>query len=77
MDRISPDRTPGACRIMIDSIPVWFALIVGAGAWVMYIRLEFRASRRYYSTHAASDPVVVTGSGHRSNRYPRSCGVVR
>lgn len=25
----------------------------------------------------ASDPVVVTGSGRRSNRYPRSCGGVR
>lgn len=60
-----------------DGIPVWFALVFGAGAWVACIAIEFRASKRYWADRDASDPVVVTGSGHRSNRGVRSCGGVR
>ena len=60
-----------------DSIPVWFALVFGVGAWVTWIILEVRASNRYWADRDASDPVVVTGSGHRSNRGVRSCGVLR
>ena len=62
---------------MIDSIPLWFAIPATVAAIVGWVGLEFRASRRYYSTDTASDPVVVTASGHRSNRYPRSCEGVR
>jgi len=60
-----------------DTIPLWFALTLGGAAIVGYLFLEFRASKRYWAARDASDPVVVTGSGIRSNRYPRSCGGVR
>lgn len=62
---------------MIDSIPLWFALTVSILAFVAWIVLEVRASNRFYANQDAADPVVVTGSGNRSNRYPRSCGDVR
>lgn len=62
---------------MIDSAPVIPALIVAFLASVAYFLLELRASKRYWAARDASNPVVVTGSGIRSNRYPRSCGGVR
>jgi hypothetical protein len=62
---------------MIDSIPLWFAIPAIVIAWVWLGVAEFRESQAYWAARDAADPVVVTGSGHRSNRYPRSCGGVR
>lgn len=62
---------------MTDSLPVWFAIPAIITAWVLWIVLEFRASRRFYAAVDASNPVVVSGSGHRSNRHPRACGGAR
>lgn len=60
-----------------DSLPPFLWVPAVLIAWVGYIAVEFRASQRFWAVRGASDPVVVTGSGHRSNRYPRSCGGVR
>lgn len=62
---------------MIDSLPVIPTVIIAAGAWIAYIVLEFRASKREHDASVASSPGVVTGSGRRSHRGPRSCGGVR
>lgn len=62
---------------MIDSIPLWFAIPAIIIAWVSLGIAEFRESQAYWAARDASDPVMVTGSGHRSNRYPRSCGGIR
>lgn len=65
---------------MIDNIPpeFWPAVLVFAVlASFAYFFLELRASKRFYEAQDAADPVVVTGSGHRRDRYPRSCGGVR
>lgn len=65
---------------MIDNITpeLWPAvLVLGFLAFVAWIVLEVRASNRFYANQDAADPVVVTGSGNRSNRYPRACGGVR
>lgn len=62
---------------MIDSIPPEFwpaAVVAGVAMFVWFIRIEVRAADRERVNHAACDPVVVTGSGHRSNRGVRSCG---
>lgn len=62
---------------MIDNIPLWFAIPAIVVAWVWLGVAEFRESQAYWAARDASDPVVVTGSGHRSNRGVRSCGGVR
>lgn len=62
---------------MIDTLPLWFAAGGAIAAVYGWLVLEFRASKRYWAEREAADPVVVTGSGHHSNRYPRSCGGVR
>ena len=62
---------------MFDTMPAWFWLPLTVVALIAVTVIEFRASRRYWAERDASDPVVVTGSGVRSNRYPRSCGGVR
>ncbi|MFJ2506288.1 hypothetical protein [Microbacterium sp. NPDC087592] len=62
---------------MTDTLPLWFAIPAIIVAWIGVIVLAVRDSIRYYESTRAQDPVVVTGSGIRSNRYPRSCGGVR
>ena len=62
---------------MFDTMPLWFWVPLTVGALFAVTVIEFRASKRYWAAQDASDPVVVTGSGVRSNRYPRSCGGVR
>ena len=62
---------------MMDTLPLWFAAGGAIGAIYGWLALEFRASARYWAERDAKDPVLVTGSGIRSNRYPRSCGGVR
>lgn len=62
---------------MIDTMPLWFWLPLTVVALIAVTVIEFRASKRYWAERDASDPVVVTGSGNRSNRYPRPCGGVR
>lgn len=62
---------------MIDTIPLWFVIPAAILASFAYFFLEVRSSNRFYAAQDASDPVVVTGSGNRSNCYPRSCGGVR
>lgn len=62
---------------MIDSIPLWFVIPAAILASFAFFALELRASKRFYEAQDASDPVVVTGSGNRRDRYPRSCGGVR
>lgn len=64
---------------MIDALPLWAwlpALLWWAWAGLVIVR-EVRAANREYKESRAKDPVVVTGSGISSNRYPRSCGGVR
>lgn len=64
---------------MIDALPLWAwlpALLWWAWAGLVIVR-EVRAANREYKESRAKDPVVVTGSGHRSNRGVRSCGGVR
>lgn len=62
---------------MIDTIPLWFAIPAIVVAWLAWIITEVRAADRDMAARNASDPVVVTGSGHRSTRGVRSCGGVR
>lgn len=61
----------------MDQMPFWFAIPSIIAAWVLLIVVEVRESRAFWAAQEASNPVVVTGSGHRSNRHPRSCGGVR
>lgn len=60
---------------MIDNIPPEFAIPAAVVALVAWSILELRASSRYWAARDASDPVVVTGSGHTSHRGPRSCSI--
>ena len=56
----------------MDALPLWFWLPAAVAGW-SWLVLEFRASKRYWAVRDASDPVVVTGSGRRPNRYVRAC----
>lgn len=60
----------------MDTIPLWFAVPAIVVAWFTVIIVEVRASLRAYEEERAKDPVVVTGSGRPSNRYPRACKTV-
>jgi len=62
---------------VIDSIPLYFAIPAIVALWIAWPAYEFVMSKRYWAARDVSDPVVVTGSGHRSNRGVRSCGGMR
>lgn len=65
---------------MIDAIPPYFWVPAAIILWSALIVLTVADSRNFHrreQNRDASDPVVVTGSGHRSNRGVRSCGGVR
>lgn len=58
---------------MIDTLPLWFAIPAIIVAWTSLIVLVVRDSIRFDRANRTQDPVVVTGSGRPSNRYPRAC----
>lgn len=58
---------------MNDTLPLWFVAPAIPLAWVAWIVLEFRASKRYWAERDANDPVVVTGSGVRRDHRMYAC----
>lgn len=58
---------------MNDTLPLWFAIGGAVFALIGWLVLEFRASAQYWAERDATDPVVVTGSGHRRDSRPCAC----
>lgn len=59
---------------MYDMIPAYIWIPAAIVLWPLAVMaVTVRASKRYWADREASDPAVVTASGHPSSRYVRAC----